>query len=60
MQTLQLGLTMGALVQVFARCRLAGLTPGLSQADERIHRQMSHGIISSPSQLRSRAWARDN
>ena len=59
-QPLQLGLAMRALVQVLARRRLARLSARLPQADQRIHRQMSHGIISSPSQMRSRAWARDS
>ena len=55
MQALQLGLAVGARVQMLSRRRLPRLGAGLPQADEGINCQMTHGIISSPSQVRSRA-----
>src|SRR5206468_131187 len=60
-QPLQLDLAGGTFLQMHPRRGIARLEAGLAQTQQGVHRQMTHlSPSSSPSQRRSRTWARAN
>ena len=60
MQPVQLGATVRAPLEVLPRGGATRLQAGFPQLQQLLHFQMCHTAVSSPSQRRSRAWARAN